>query len=312
MRNYLDLLQDILNTGTRQANRTGTDAISLPGAMLKFDLTEGFPAMTTKKLAFKTMVGELIGFLQGKTSAADFRALGCNIWDQNANQNQAWLANPKRQGEDDLGRIYGAQWRDWRSVLELVDDNGLAVKSHYRAVDPATGEDAGGVYQGRIDQVLVALDTIRRDPTNRRILISAWRPDEFDQMALPPCHVLYQFLVNVEKRELNLCMYQRSCDMFLGVPFNIASAALLLSIFAKMTGLRPRHFTHFLADAHIYVNHVDQVKEQLSRTPYARPVLGQSFDILPDDNQTLAALRPHDFWLDDYNHHAAIAAPMAV
>lgn len=288
MHNYLALLQDVLDNGSRQANRTGVDAISLPGAMLKFDLAEGFPAMTTKRLAFKAVVGELVGFLRGYDNAADFRALDCRIWDQNANENVQWLANPHRKGTDDLGRIYGVQWRRWRG--------------------------ADGV---EVDQVMNALHTIHGRPTDRRIIVNAWRPDEFNQMALPPCHVLYQFIVNVERRELNLCMYQRSCDLFLGVPFNAASASLFLAIMARLTGYTPRHFTHFLADAHIYVNHIDQVQEQLSRKPGKLPTLEISdriphFDAANFDPSWIDRIEPGDFALRDYQPQAAIKAPMAV
>lgn len=288
MKNYLELLKDVLENGTRQANRTGIDAISLPGAMLKFDLANGFPAVTTKKLAFKAVVGELLGFLRGTDSAAGFRDLGCKIWDQNANENAAWLQNPNRKGVDNLGRIYGVQWRDWKAA------NGTS-----------------------IDQVGNALRTIHERPTDRRIIINAWRPDEFDQMALPPCHVLYQFLVNVERREISLCMYQRSCDLLLGIPFNVASSALFLSVMGRLTGYTPRHFTHFLADAHIYVNHVEQVKLQLSREPYEVPKLvvadrapiytGESPDV-----EWLEMFQPDDFQLVGYLHHDPILAPMAV
>lgn len=282
MKNYLHLLDDILKTGSRQPNRTRIDAISLPGAMLKFDLTEGFPAMTTKKLAFKSMVGELIGFLRGYSSAAQFRELGCKFWDQNANENQAWLDNPNRKGHDDLGRVYGVQWRDWKC------------------------EDGSS-----IDQVAEAIRKIRETPTDRRIIVNAWRPDEFDQMALPPCHVLYQFIVDVEKHELHLCMYQRSCDMFLGVPMNIASAALFLSIVAHVTGYRPRMLTHFLADAHIYVNHIEQVKEQLSRKPFPLPMLTIN-EKFRHRHDLLNEIQPSDIQLMYYQHHEAITAPMAV
>jgi thymidylate synthase len=292
MKQYLGLLKDVLENGTRQANRTGIDAISLPGAMLKFNLKDGFPAVTTKKLAFKACKGELVGFLRGYSSAADFRSLGCNIWDQNANENAAWLTNPNRKGEDDLGRIYGVQWRDWK-----IEDTFVK-----------TGDNQYEFIEGQsIDQVQRAIDTIKNDPTNRRIIVNAWRPDEFDQMALPPCHVLYQFIVNVEKNELNLCMYQRSCDLFLGVPFNIASASLFLSIMAKLTGLNPGTFTHFLADAHIYINHIDQVNEQLSREPLPLPKL-----VLSSRDWDLNTITPDDISLEGYQSHASIKAEMAV
>lgn len=288
MKKYQALLSEILETGTQQPNRTGIDTISIPGAMMRFDLADGFPAVTTKKLAFKSMAGELVGFLRGCDSAAQFRDLGCGFWDQNANENQAWLNNLNRRGVDDLGRIYGVQWRNWRAA------------------------------DGRhVDQVMNALNTINNNPNDRRIIINAWRPDEFPQMALPPCHVMYQFLVNVPKREISLCMYQRSCDMFLGIPMNIASASLFLSIVGHLTGYTPRYFTHFLADAHVYINHLDQVKEQISREPFALPKLVIS-DRVPEFHKDgfhpewIDMIEPSDFSLEGYQHHAAIKAPMAV
>jgi thymidylate synthase len=285
--NYLNLLRDILDNGVKQSNRTGIDTYTLPGAMLKFDLRDGFPAVTTKKLAFDAVKGELIGFLRGATSAADFRALGCNIWDQNANENTKWLASPARRGHDDLGRIYSAQWRDF----------GIA----------------GGVT--RVDQIARALDKVRYEPTDRRILVNAWNPAELDVAALPPCHVLFQLLPHVDTKVLHMTMYQRSCDMFLGVPFNIASYALLLELFAAWTGYTAGTLTMFLADAHIYENHIEQVQEQLAREVLPAPKL--ALDV-PYNSATvtldalLLALRPEDIQLVDYQSHAAIKAPMAV
>lgn len=301
MKNYQELLQLILDTGVRQSNRTGIDTLTLPGAMLKFDLREGFPAVTTKKLAFDAVKGELIGFLRGATSAADFRALGCNVWNKNANENAAWLDNDHRSGEDDLGRIYSAQWRNWR---------------------PHNGES---VYE--IDQIAVALHTLRTNPESRRIIVNAWNPAELDQAALPPCHVLFQLLPHVDSKVLHMTMYQRSCDMFLGVPFNIASYALLLSMFAAWSGYTPGTLTMFLADAHIYVNHLEQVQEQLARKPLPLPRL--KMDILGTNigtgidfetyfcsdvplQQLLDDLDPEDIWLHGYLSHPAIKAPMAV
>ncbi len=307
MQQYLNLLQEILDTGTEQENRTGINAISIPGSMMKFDLADGFPAMTTKKLAFNSMKGELLAFIEGATSAARFRELGCNFWDQNANENKAWLANPNREGTDDLGKIYGAQWRYWDCDPKFYKTEDLHTRPALSS-DVYSREPEGRMIREHIDQLQVCIDTIKNDPTSRRILMSAWRPDQFDQMALPPCHVLYQFIVNTKTKELNLCMTQRSCDMFLGVPMNIASAALLLCIVAKITGLTPRHFTHFLADAHIYVNHLDQVREQLSRKPMALPALGISKGVELDINKMDA----DDFRLYGYSHWPAIKAPMAV
>ena len=281
MQNYHELLQTVLDTGVTQVNRTGVSARFIPGAMLRYDLQEGFPAITTKRLAFGAVKGELIGFLHGCQSAADFRALNCNIWTQNANENQAWLNNPNRKGTDDLGRIYGAIWRDFNGI----------------------------------DQLKEVVSKIINTPTDRRIIMSAWKPDEFDKMALPPCHVLYQFLVDTVNKKLHLCMYQRSCDLFLGVPFNIASCALMLSIVAEATGYVPGTFTHFLADAHIYENHIEQVKLQLSRQHLELPKLRLAMtngDGLKGAMDAILSMSPEDIVLVDYNSHAAIPAPMAV
>jgi thymidylate synthase len=291
---YLNLLQNILDNGIRQSNRTGIDCLTLPGETLKFDLREGFPAITTKQLAFNAVKGELIGFLRGYISAADFRALGCNVWDQNANENKDWLANPNRKGTDDLGRIYGAQWRTWANY----EHDGWTT-----------------TINRPIDQIAVALDKVRHNPTDRRIIVNAWNAAELDKAALPPCHVLFQLLPHVDGRVLHMAMYQRSCDMFLGVPFNIASYALLLELFAAWTGYTAGTLTMFLADCHIYENHIEQVKEQLRRLPYATPRLRIShpagIEAKPLD-ELLAGLHPDDIQLVGYQHHAALKASMAV
>lgn len=298
MKNYLNLLQQILDEGTWQANRTGVDAISIPGTMLKFDLAEGFPAMTTKKLYFDAVKGELLGFLRGYDNAADFRKLGCKIWDQNANENKAWLENSNRKGDDDLGRIYSKQWTSWR---------GKAVASVHEVSKGLDTHREASIRYDELNQINIAINTIKKDPTNRRIIVNAWRPDELDQMALPPCHILFQFICNVEKNELNLCWFQRSNDTFIGSPFNIASYALLLSLVAKLTGYKPRHLTYFAADTHIYRNHLDQVQEQLSRTPYELPTL-----VLSDEPKNLFDFEPEHISLTNYKHHPPIKAEMAV
>lgn len=560
MRNYLDMLAYIRDNGTRQPNRTGVDAISVPGYMLKFDQRDGFPLVTTKKMAVKGIKGELKGFLTGSTSAADFRAFGCNIWNQNANEDgvdpfgnvvpNKWLTNPNRKGEDDLGHIYGYMWRKWPTtnwkdqVIEVqirndntnadfvapvnpiqvpsgVDDltgktftntdgcqytvvdkcastskknstylvqfasttslvevsrpnlrsnqvrdpystifNGhgclgpvpikkppyykklytmwynmmkrcydpslaeyqlyggrgvfvcqqwrcfsiflqdvcnvplfsewfrtphkfdldkdyygsssygpntciflpkeynvvlpyvsgakyvatnkqtgiryeftvqswgakkLKIK-HHQAISTALSQsptastkhwsfervdsNPGYVYRQQmfIDQVQVAIDTIKKDPTSRRIIINAWRPDEFDQMALPPCHVLYQFIVDTTNGLLHLCMYQRSCDSYLGVPFNIASASMLQCIVAKLTGYTAGTFTHFLADAHLYVNQLEKVEYQLTLEPRPLPQL-----ILSDRGWDIDTIMPDDIQFGGYDPHIwDSAVPMAV
>lgn len=285
MNQYLNVLAKALHEGRRETNRTGTDALVIRPVMLEFDLRDGFPAVTTKKLAFNACKGELIGFLQGKINAAEFRALGCNIWNANANENEAWLANPNRVGQDDLGVIYGAQWRRW--------------------------DDGQGGY---VDQVINALKSIRENPTDRGIIINAWRPDQFDCMALRPCHVMYQFIVDTQRRELSLLLTQRSGDILLGIPFNIASASMMLSLFAALTGLRPRYFTHCVAIPHLYVNHVDQANQQLDRDPLPLPKLCMNIPNLgmASDAQILASLTPDVFWLEGYQSYGALPAPMAV
>ena len=298
MKQYLDLLQEILTNGIRQSNRTGIDTLTLPGAMLKFDLREGFPAVTTKKLAFNQVKGELIGFLRGCTNVKDFQELGCTVWDANANA-PAWQDNPACKGQDDLGRIYGSQWRNWTGWDEMaLGFSGSTVETRYS-----------------LDQIDIALNTLRNNPESRRILVNAWNPAELDQACLPPCHVLFQLLPHVANNTLHMTMYQRSCDMFLGVPFNIASYALLLHLFAKWSGFKVGTLTMFLADAHIYVNHIDQVKEQLSREPLKLPIVGI---IYPEEAVTMSLdelldnLEPEEIFLIDYEHYAAIKAPMAV
>lgn len=296
MKQYLDLMKTVLNEGTWQENRTGVRCVTLPGAMLKFDMADGFPAVTTKKLAFKSVVGELIGFLRGETNVKAFQELGCNVWNGNATADY-WLKNPNNQGDGDLGRIYGAQWRNFTGGM---DKHGYALMT--------------------VDQVSKALHEVRCNPTSRRIIVNAWNPAELDQMALPPCHLLFQLIPHVSTGKLHMVMYQRSCDLFLGVPFNIASYATLLHLFSAWTGYTPGTLTMMLADVHIYENHLDQVREQLSREPLPLPklVIGGLSDTEPEElkkaslEQLLAALEPDDFMLFDYEHHPAIKAPMAV
>ncbi len=323
MKAYLDLVQSIFDHGSWQDNRTGVRTLSLPGASLRFDLRKGFPAVTTKRLAFKSAMGELVGFLRGVRSAAEFRALGCKVWDQNANENAAWLASPHRSGPDDLGPVYGVQWRQWpaykcfpadaaariahaeglgyRRVAEFLED-GVAMVLLYKAIDQLRG----------------CLDMLMREPASRRILFHGWNWAQLDEMALPPCHLLYQFLANPATRELSLCLYIRSNDVGLGTPFNLAEGAALTHLVARLTGYEPRWFSYFIGDAHIYETHVDMLREQLRRQPHPLPTLALSPRI-PDYAQTgryepewLERIEPGDFSLVDYQHHAPLTAPMAV
>lgn len=294
MKQYQELLQNILINGTWQENRTGIRTKMLPGAMLKFDLRDGFPAVTTKKLYMNAVVGELLGFLRGYHNVADFNKLGCKVWDANASApkwlegeymttRKSYLGDKIMEGE--LGRIYGVQWRDWNCSTE--------------------GQE--------LDQIAKLLHTIENDPTNRRMIVSAWRPDEIDQMALPPCHYAFQVIIEQETKTMHLLWNQRSCDVFLGIPFNIASYALLLHILARVTGYRVGTLTGFLADVHIYENHLDQVAEQLSREPFPLPklVLSESIVAYPKVS-TLTGIEPMDIYLQNYQHHEPIKAHMAV
>lgn len=323
MRQYLDLIQTVLDQGFWQENRTGVRTLNLPGAMMRFDLTQGFPAVTTKRLAFKSVVGELIGFLRAVSSAEDFRSLGCKVWDQNANDNAQWLANPFRQGEDDLGPIYGVQWRQWPAykTIDLSNSNGseqLAMAKDAGYVQIGVQDDQVIVLYKAIDQLRLCLDMIMTDPDSRRILFHGWNCAALDEMALPPCHLLYQFLPNKATKEISLCLYIRSNDLGLGAPFNVASASILLHLVGRLTGYTPKYLTYFVGSAHIYENHLEMLEEQLSRTPHALPRLCIEPNI-PEyaktgvyEPQWLEKVNPEDFWLDGYTHHAPLSAPMAV
>ncbi len=277
MRTYLKLLQDIQQHGTRQSDRTGTGTISLFGYQMRFRLGDGFPAVTTKKLHFHSIIHELLWFLRGDTHTAYLHDNGVTIWDE-------WATE-----DGDLGPIYGAQWRSWPTP---------------------DGR--------RIDQMAQLLHSLRARPHSRRHIVSAWNPallpDESRSprenaavglQALPPCHALFQF--HVADGRLSCQLYQRSADAFLGVPFNIASYALLTMMIAQVTDLEPGDFIHTLGDAHIYLNHLEQVQTQLSREPFALPRMK-----LNPERRDLFAFRYEDFALKDYQCHPAIKAPIAI
>lgn len=326
MKPYLDLVRDILDNGSWQDNRTGIRTRSLPGAMMRFDLKQGFPAVTTKRLAFKSAMGELVGFLRASRSAADFRALGSQVWNQNANENAQWLANPWREGTDDLGSVYGVQWRQW-PAFKLLDENhprfqdrlNDAAARGYQTVGQVKNETASSTLMWRqLDQLRECLDTIMTRPADRRILFHAWNPAALDEMALPPCHLLYQFLVNAQTKEISLCLYVRSNDVGLGAPFNLAEGAALLTLVGRLTGYEPRWFTYFMGDAHIYENHLEMLQEQLKREPLPLPTLEIS-ERVPAYASTgvyapewLNWVEPTDFILKGYQHHPPLTAPMAV
>lgn len=273
---YLSLLRDILENGSERMDRTGVGTKAVFGRMLRFNVADGFPALTTKKLAFKAVVGELIGFIRGFSSAAQFRALGCRIWDQNANENKAWLANPHRRGTDDLGPIYGVQWRR----LPMPDGSTK-------------------------DQLAELIGKLRTNPSDRRLIVWAYNPAYLERMALPPCHMGFQCYV--EDGKLSLLMTQRSVDSFLGLPFNIASYAVLLHMLAQVTGLKAHELVMSLGDTHVYLNHLDPVREQLARAPHPWPRLWLNPAVSDIDG-----FGPDDVRLDAYRSHEAIKAPMAV
>ena len=323
MKQYLDLVRDVIENGTLQENRTGVRTISLPGAMLRFDLQKGFPAITTRKLAFKSAIGEMVGFLRGVKNAAQFRELGCKVWDQNANENAQWLANPFRQGPDDLGEIYGVQWRQWPAYKRIPLSNAAAIElaQNNGFVQIAEAEEDGEAFvvlYKAIDQIRQCVDTIVNDPNSRRILFHGWNCAQLDEMALPPCHLLYQFHPNTQTKEISLTLYIRSNDLGLGTPFNLTEGAALLSLVGRLTGYTPRWFTYFIGDAHVYENHLDMLNEQLRREPLEAPKLVIS-DRVPEFARTgkyepewLEKIEPSDFSLEGYEHHPPMTAPMAV
>ena len=265
MREYQRLLALVLEHGTPRAERTGVGTRAVFGAQARFDLRAGFPLLTTKKLHLKSIIHELLWFLRGDTNVGYLREHGVTIWDE-------W-ADP---ATGDLGRVYGAQWRDWRAA------------------------------DGRhIDQIASVILQIQKSPHSRRLIVSAWNPGELDGMALPPCHALFQFFVNAG--ELSCQLYQRSADLFLGVPFNIASYALLTMMVAQVCGLRPGEFVHTFGDLHLYENHLDQARLQLSREPRPLPVMRLNPAITRIED-----FRFEDFTLENYDPHPAIKAPIAV
>ncbi len=280
MRAYLDLLRAILETGVERGDRTGTGTIGLFGHQLRFDLEAGFPLVTTKKVHLKSIIHELLWFLRGETHVASLRAEGVTIWDEWATPEQT-----ARFGREagDLGPVYGHQWRNFG----------------------ATPRGDGSYERDGVDQLAAVVRGIRESPESRRLLVTGWNPKEADQVALPPCHTLFQFYV--ARGRLSSQLYQRSADVFLGVPFNIASYALLTMMIAQVTGLRPGEFVHTFGDVHLYKNHVEQAKLQLGREPRPLPRM-----ILDPSVTDLFAFRYEHFRLEGYDPHPRIPAPVAV
>ena len=264
MRQYLDLMRLALDRGAEKHDRTGTGTLSVFGHQMRFDLAAGFPLVTTKKLHLKSIIHELIWFLSGDTNIRYLQRNGVTIWDEWADEN------------GDLGPVYGAEWRSWRT--------------------------ADG---GSIDQIASVVEQIRTNPDSRRLIVTAWNPADVDRQALPPCHCLFQFYV-VNGR-LSCQLYQRSADIFLGVPFNIASYALLTMMMAQVTDLAPGEFIHTLGDAHLYRNHLDQARLQLSREPRPLPAMRLNPEV-----RSIFDFVYDDFMLENYDPHPRIAAPVAV
>ncbi len=264
MKQYLDLLQYILDNGVRKDDRTGVGTLSVFGCQARYDLRQGFPLLTTKKLHLKSIIYELLWFLQGDTNIAYLKEHGVRIWDEWADE------------RGDLGPVYGAQWRSWRA--------------------------AGGQ---TVDQISQVVEQIRTNPNSRRLMVSAWNVGEIEKMALPPCHALFQFYV--AEGRLSCQLYQRSADVFLGVPFNIASYALLTLMIAHVSGLQPGEFVHTFGDLHLYLNHLEQAQLQLTRQPYSLPRMRLNPDV-----KSIFDFHYEDFELLDYQAHPHIKAPVAV
>jgi thymidylate synthase len=299
---YLNALKQVLEQGEIKDDRTGVGTISYFGMQQRYDLSKSFPAVTTKKLAWRACVGELLWMIEG---SGDERRLAeithgtrdgrTTIWTPNA---LAPYWKPKAKFEGDLGRVYGVQWRHWRTPVEH--------KKESFKNDSGSWFNRGSIlHVQETDQLVNLIAGIKKDPSGRRHILSAWNPGELDDMALPPCHAFAQFYVNNNK--LSCQMYQRSCDLFLGVPFNIASYSLLTALIAQVCDLDVGEFVHVLGDAHIYLNHVEQVKEQLNREPLPAPQLVLNKDIRDITKFTIADIR-----LDGYTSHDAIQAEMAV
>ncbi len=264
MEQYLQLIRRVLHEGVERDDRTGTGTLGVFGHQMRFDVRRRFPAVTTKKLHWPSIIHELLWFVSGDTNIGYLQENDVRIWDEWADEN------------GDLGPVYGKQWRGWRTSDGLL-----------------------------IDQIQMVIDQIRLEPTSRRLVVSAWNVGELEEMALMPCHALFQF--HVVNGELSLHLYQRSADIFLGVPFNISSYSLLLCMMAQVTGLRPGDFVHSIGDAHLYLNHLEQAREQVMRTPLESPVLR-----LDEDCRAIDDFRYEHIEIIEYNHHPHIRAPISV
>lgn len=322
MENYHQLLRLTMEKGVDQFNtRTNKLCRALVGHQVQYDLRQGFPALTTRKLPFKNIVGELLGFFRGVTSAADFRALGCHFWDINANETPAWLESPYRQGKDSLGSVYGKQWTAWmdRRIADTPSERdrllglGYQVRMCADAVDE-DGKKTEWLMQRTINQLENALQKLLTDPSDRRVIVSGWNVAELDMMALPPCHMDYRFVAFENPRVPNLVMTIRSWDLFLGAPANIAATSIFLAIMARLAGFEPGVVSIQATNAH--EDHFDQVRELLTRDHLDAPQLVLSDSIkrierLEDVAGAFARIEPSDITMEGYESHAAIKATMA-
>lgn len=318
---YHSLVKKTIEEGVLKPNRTGTDTLCLPSQSITYDLGQGFPAITTKKLAFQGAVGELLAFFRGCRSAKEFEELGCKFWTANANETESWLKSFYRAGENDLGRIYGGIWTDWRDTRTVKSDEEaqyLLEKGFELVADDPVRKVR--VFEKSINQLESCLHSLMTNPDDRRILFSGWDVGKFDKGALPPCHVLYQFISlpnpNSDKRDLHLSMYMRSNDLGLGHPMNAAFCGLLVELFARLTNHTAKSVTIATGDSHVYVNHIEGLTEQLKRSHFAPPRLVISDDIKPLANASeipgvLARIEPQHFALEGYVSHPAIKMPMA-
>lgn len=310
---YLDLLRDILENGEDSMDRTGTGTRSVFGRQMRFDLSKSFPMITSKKVPFKAVMGELLWFLEGSRSNKRLAELTYGdaskrtIWTPNANEAglpgspNAWLTNSHRRGEDDLGRVYGVQWRRWRSII---------LRSFEDVVEHADGSSTvfgAKAHMKEVDQVAKIVDSLKNNPKDRRMILTAYNVGELDTMALPPCHMFAQFHVSTNTNKVSCQVYIRSNDMFLGSPFNIASYAALTHMFAHVSGREVGELILTIGDAHIYTDHIEQVTEQLSRTPLASPQFKINRQV-----ESIDDFKMEDFELVGYEPLPAIKARMAV
>ena len=326
---YHSLIREILMHGEDQRNeRTGALCKVIIGTQVKFDLRKGFPILTARKIPFKSGLGELLAFFRGATSAKQFRELGCNFWDQNANETKAWLENPIREGVDDLGPIYGKQWVNWEDVklIKASTENSDKISylyslgydyvgSYFKISDVVNKEPNTVVLRRNINQLEEVVRKIMTDPTDRRILFTGWNVGELEMMSLPPCHMTYIFTPMEATKTLHITMSMRSTDVFLGLPMNIVTTSILLAIIARLTGYTPATVTVQMANTHLYENSFDAARQLIERPEYESPKLAMSDWIQPLSSVdqipgVFTKIEPSDLWLVEYEHGATLSVAL--